>query len=147
MRVLLIEDDKSICLFLRVALEHHGYDVAEAHDGWTGMQIFHQKPFDIVITDIFMPGKAGLDVIDELREEFPATKTLAISGGGVFEMEYTLELAKALGADRYLSKPFTPEQVLEILEEFTAEIRARNITAKPSPARPEEPVAKESAAE
>ncbi len=112
-RILVIDDDETVRRFIRNSLELAGFTVEEAADGWSGMQAFYKSPSDMVVTDIFMPGKEGLDIIDEISEEFPEVKTIAISGGGLYGKEYALELAMELGAHQYLAKPFSADDILE----------------------------------
>ena len=126
-RILVIDDDMSVRRFVKHALELAGFSVEDAADGWSGMQIFHRDPFDMVITDIFMPGKEGLDIIDELTEEFPDVKTIAISGGGLYDKDYALELAIELGAHQYLAKPFTADDMLDIVYDLFEIPDPRNV--------------------
>lgn len=80
-RILMIEDDDDQRELFKMVLEQAGYDVTEAPDGKVGLQRFYQQPYELVITDIFMPEKEGLETILELKKEFPTVKTIAISGG------------------------------------------------------------------
>lgn len=63
-------------------LENVGYEIVVAADGKKGIKAFQEKPLDLVITDIFMPEKEGLETIRELKRDFPDVKIIAISGGG-----------------------------------------------------------------
>lgn len=109
--VLIIDDDTSIRLVLRTALERTGYRVAEAANGAEGMQRYRTAPTDLVITDVFMPDQDGIETIQQLREEFPEVRILAISGGAVGGTSGTLTDALLLGADATLAKPFTMDQL------------------------------------
>ena len=105
-RILVIDDDDAIRLSLKLALEDADHLVEEAADGEEGMTRFRASPADVVITDIFMPEKEGLETIDEIKRDYPQTKIIAISGGGSIGPEDYLEIAERVGADCSLSKPF-----------------------------------------
>lgn len=119
--VLIIDDDTSIRRVVRAALERAGHRVAEAGNGAEGMQRFRMAPADLVITDVFMPDQDGIETIQQLREEFPAARILAISGGSVASTSGTLRDALLLGADATLAKPFTIEQLNRIVDGMLAE--------------------------
>ncbi len=113
-RVIIIDDELSIRSLLRLLLEKSGYDVAEAQDGEEGIRIQKTQPADLIITDIFMPGKEGLETIMKLKADFPDTKIMAISGGGPFlDRDTFLQAAIILGADYALAKPFGKEDLLK----------------------------------
>ncbi len=116
-RILVIEDDNNIRLIIKMVLEKEGYAVAEACDGEEGIEKFHEHPADLVITDILMPRKDGLNTIDELLHEYPDIKIIAISGGCTIEPERYLTIAKTLGAQQILQKPFTPDTLLELVNQ------------------------------
>ena len=107
--VLIIEDDAAIRQLLRFSLEEAGYMVREAPNGRKGLHAFRQAPPDLVITDIFMPDRDGLEVIESLQRTDPTPKILAISGASG-TMDY-LKAAKAAGAVCVLRKPFTMSAV------------------------------------
>ncbi len=119
-RILVIDDDFQMREMLGVILERKGYDVKTASDGKAALQLQSKKPFDIVITDIIMPEKEGLETISELRRGYPRLKIIAISGGGQYKPEGYLELAKQLGADRVLAKPFGSWEILGAVRELSA---------------------------
>ena len=80
--ILIIDDDDQIRRVLRKTLERDGYDVADAPNGKEGIRLYRENPADLVITDIIMPEKEGIETIRELRRDFPEVKIIAISGGG-----------------------------------------------------------------
>lgn len=125
-KILIIDDEKVMRDFITKTLTPLGYSIDSVGDGWTGMQIFRRKRHDLIITDIFMPGIEGLDVIDEISSTYPGVKTIAISGGGKFEMEYTLELAKEIGADTYMAKPFSAQELIFAVNELFSEAAQDN---------------------
>ncbi len=115
--VLIIDDDEDIRFILRRALESAGYQVREASDGAAGLKRFREQRPDLVMTDIIMPEREGVETIMALRKESPETAIIAMSGGGGADY---LEMAIKLGAVRAFSKPFSLAAVVgavyEILE-------------------------------
>ncbi|EFK12179.1 response regulator receiver domain protein [delta proteobacterium NaphS2] len=115
--ILVIDDDESIRILLRTVLELEGYLVLEASDGVTGQQEYGKNPTDLVIMDLIMPGKEGIETIRDLRREFPDVKIIAVSGGGRIGAESYLKMAKGLGALRTLRKPFDRESLVKTVAE------------------------------
>ncbi len=119
--VLLIEDDDSIRKLFRVMLERDGYRVTDVANGLLGLEAHAQDPADLIITDMFMPEKEGIETIMEVRKNDADVKIIAISGGGTQGSLDYLTIAKALGAARTLPKPVTREQLLTSVREVLAE--------------------------
>jgi two-component system, chemotaxis family, chemotaxis protein CheY len=113
--ILVIEDDDHLRGLLREVLSRAGHEVHEAANGELGMRRFNANPADLVVTDIIMPDKEGLETIMELRREHPSVKIIAISGGGAKLDAQYLPTAKALGADVTIEKPFEPREVIEAI--------------------------------
>jgi CheY-like chemotaxis protein len=105
-RILIIDDEAELRLILREALEYIGYEVVEAGNGDEGLQHYRAAPPDLIITDMVMPGKGGLETIDELRRADPHVKIIAISGGNRIGHLDALDIAKQLGAQWVFRKPF-----------------------------------------
>lgn len=116
--ILAIDDDDTVRLSVRFALEDAGHEVDEAANGLTGVNRMRARQADLVITDIFMPEKEGLETIDDIRHEYPQTKIIAISGGGSMDPLEYLEIARHLGADRALFKPFDIKQLESTVNEL-----------------------------
>jgi DNA-binding response OmpR family regulator len=114
--VLVIDDDIRVRELIADTLGGEGYTVTQAIDGVEGMAKFRAEPFDLIITDLYMPEKEGLETIVELRREFPHLKILAISGAHTEQ----LRIAKLLGADRTLSKPFDIADLIEAVNGLLA---------------------------
>ena len=112
-RILLIDDDIRVLETYCQMLERAGYEVVKATGGKEGTRVFRDNPTDLVITDIVMPEKEGLETIIELRRNFPEVKIIAISGGAFLEPKDYLEMAKQFGAMRTLTKPIDQEELLE----------------------------------
>jgi CheY-like chemotaxis protein len=116
--ILVIDDEADIRVLCSRILTQAGYHVIEAEDGNVGMKLYRESRPDLIITDIIMPEKEGIETIMELRREFPAVKIIAISGGGQATTGATcLHLAKRLGAVKALAKPFSRQQLLDIVRE------------------------------
>jgi len=114
--ILIIDDEDQFRKMLRQMLERAGYEVREAADGEKGLQLFRQQPADLVITDIFMPEKEGIETIFELRRDFPDVKIIAISGGGRIGGLQSLKHAEGAGAERTLIKPFERRELLQAIQ-------------------------------
>ena len=112
-RVLIIDDDDLVRQTLRRVLESVGFQVVEAADGRQGTLLYRSDPVDLVITDLLMPVKEGFETIRELRQINADAKIIAISGGGRAGGADFLEMAKKLGADRVIAKPFRPAELVE----------------------------------
>lgn len=120
-RILVIEDDDAVRAMLKNTLEREGYDVKVATNGGEGQSIFRQYPAELIITDILMPEKEGIETIMELRRDFPDVKIMAISGGGMIASEEYLKIAKSAGALRTLPKPFRRDDLLKNIRELLEE--------------------------
>ena len=117
-RILVIEDEGDIRGLYSRILKNAGHDVIEAPDGKVGINLYRENPADLVITDIIMPEKEGIELIIELRGDFPDVKIIAVSGGGQFMASATcLSLAKGLGAVRTLTKPFSQQELVDTVRE------------------------------
>jgi len=115
--ILIIDDDDLFRAMLRQMLESEGYYVVDAPDGKVGIKLYRAKPTDLIITDILMPEKEGLQTIVELQQDFPEVKIIAISGGGCVGPDNYLKIAKMLGAQFTFEKPFQREELLEAVRE------------------------------
>ena len=120
-KVLVIDDDDDFRNMLSARLMKAGYTVLEAENGFRGLQVYRKEPVGVVITDIIMPEKEGIETIMELRERLPGLKILAVSGGFPTDREGTLADAEALGADASLAKPFSVEEFKEAVERLIQE--------------------------
>ena len=116
--ILIIDDDNQFRTMLRKMIERNGYEVIEASDGKEGINLYRKNPTDIIITDLIMPEKDGIETIQELKKDFPDIKIIAISGGGRIGPQDYLHLAKMLGAKRTLTKPIELPELLKAIEEL-----------------------------
>ena len=114
-RILVVDDDdgirKPLALFLKVC----GYEVGTAEEGFAALELFQQQPFDLVILDLIMPEKEGLETMIEMRRLQPDVKIIAISGGGRIEAGDYLKLAEQLGAVATMEKPFWQIDMLRVV--------------------------------
>ena len=111
--ILLIDDDPAIRMVFQVVLERAGYHVLTAEHGKHGLRLLEHQAVDLIIVDIFMPELDGFELIPLLRESYPASKIIAISGVSG-EGNY-LDAAKYLGAHDTLKKPFSPQALLDMV--------------------------------
>jgi len=111
-RILVIDDEELARFTLREILEAAGHEVIEASNGNEGTAFQRANPCDVVITDMIMPEKEGLETIVELKGEYPDLKIIAISGGGRTRNLDFLKLAGEFGADRIIIKPFSEEDLM-----------------------------------
>ena len=112
--ILLVEDDEQLRPLLRLVLERGGHQVQEAGNGKEALEIYLRHPTDLVVTDLVMPDKEGLETILELRRIYPDVKIIAMSGGGrTGGGKNYLELARKFGAAHILTKPFSNQEILE----------------------------------
>ena len=112
--VLVIDDDQTTRAMIGTAVEELGHQATYALDGEEGVQMIKANTYDVVFMDLAMPNKNGLIAIQEILEEFPGTKIVAVSGKDT-EM---LERAVEYGALQALTKPITPKQVQDSVEEL-----------------------------
>lgn len=112
-RVLVVDDEELIRFTLRQMLEKAGHDVVEAVNGRDALHRLEELPADLVITDIIMPEKEGLETIVELRRRRPDLKIIAISGGGRTKTSDYLDVAERLGADSAIAKPLRHQTVMD----------------------------------
>ncbi len=111
-RILIIDDEEFVLYTLRVALEAAGHVVVQASNGTDGISIREALHCDVIVTDIIMPDKDGVQTITELKELFPDQKIMAITGGGRIRSEGRLEFARKVGATTVLTKPFSDDELL-----------------------------------
>ncbi len=110
--ILVIDDDKLMCLALARILASAGYSVAQAFNGDEGLQMYRSQKFDLVITDLIMPDKEGIQIIRELRKEDSQIRIIAMSAGGRGGATDYLKWARLMGAKQCLSKPIKREDLL-----------------------------------
>lgn len=118
-KILIIEDDLRFQRMLRQMLQQTGYEVLTASDGKVGMDVYCNEPTELVITDIIMPNKDGVETIFEFHRSFPDTKIIAISGGGRGKAEDYLEsFGQAPNVKYTFQKPFVMDEMLQAVKEL-----------------------------
>ena len=118
--ILLVDDDEQLRTMLSVVLRRAGYEVQVAIDGIEASNFYRSHPADLLITDLIMPGKEGLEIIRELRKDYPQVKIIAMSGGGRTGPMNYLKVAKAFGAQEVLEKPFPHREILDAIRRVLA---------------------------
>ena len=128
-RILLVDDDDAFRKVMRLTLVEMGYTVVEARNGREALERFEQEPAELMLTDLIMPEKEGIEPLMELRAKHPAVKIIAFSGGGRMNASACLRMAKMMGADRTLAKPFSSAGLAAVLDELLGKI------SRPDPSR------------
>jgi DNA-binding response OmpR family regulator len=109
LRILVVEDEKKVASFLEKGLREEGYAVDVAHDGADGLMKALVHDYDLVLLDVLMPGKSGLEVVRELRSRERTTPVLMLTAR---DAEQDVVLGLDAGADDYLTKPFGFDELL-----------------------------------
>ena len=117
-RILIIDDEAMIRNLLVKILEREGYETVIASGGKDGIKIHRENPADLIITDLIMPKKDGLETIMELRRDFQDVKIIAMSGGVEIGSETFLQIAKTMGAIETIAKPFYRKELLKTVQEL-----------------------------
>ena len=118
-RILVVDDDDHVRLMLQRALERDSHDVLTAENGVAACELQREKPSEIVILDIIMPEKEGLETIMELRRDDPGVKVIAISGGGQLGPSRYLRLASLLGAAFAFEKPVQLDELRTAIHQLS----------------------------
>jgi len=114
--ILVADDDPSIRHLYKLILDREGHTVFLAQDGVEALSQAQQHDINVLITDIIMPKKEGIETIVEIREVNPEIKIIAISGGGRKGNQDFLRMAEMVGANYTLAKPFEPHDLLNVLK-------------------------------
>ena len=113
-RILVVDDHADIRDFITAALEAEGFEVQVAPEGEQALAMQRRRPADLVITDIFMPGKEGFETITSFKTDFPLTKIIVMSAGVIPGMKHDfLASAELLAIGATLRKPFSADQLLD----------------------------------
>jgi len=120
MLILVADDDEAVRTATAQILQDEGYEVATARDGRELLHAYRKCEADVVLCDLFMPGKDGIQAIGELLKDFPHAKIIAMSGGGYNGTLNVLQMAQHLGAKKILAKPFRRSALLELIGQVLA---------------------------
>lgn len=110
--ILIVDDEADMRMVLSRALTAAGYEVVTVGDGRQAFEVMAQRSFDLILTDILMPEKDGVQVLTEAHRKYPKAKTIAMTGGGHIPPDAYLQIAGGLGANALLKKPFDPAQLV-----------------------------------
>ncbi len=119
--ILIVDDDPQMLRLITDIVELDNHEVLQAQDGAMALTRFETQTPDLMITDILMPNKEGLELISEIRYQHPEIKIIAYSGGGASDPESYLEFARGMGADRVFSKPVPLAELREQIQLLLAE--------------------------
>lgn len=120
--ILVIDDSTSIRSFLRFMLEEAKYNVCEASNGEEGIEVYKKLgDIDLIITDIYMPQKSGLELVVELTKEYKDIKVIVLSDGGKNNFSNELGVCEALGATYFMKKDLIKDELIKLIEKIFSE--------------------------
>ena len=121
-RILLVDDTQKVRESIKDALETAGFEVDEAPDGLVAIEFLNERPYTLLITDLWMPEVDGLDLMKHLRKINPNMPVIAITGGaiGLEPPNFSIALAQSWGADAVLDKPFDNDDLVDIAKDLIA---------------------------
>lgn len=114
--ILIVDDEKALRQGLVYVLVRLGHTVHEADDGQQALRMVAEQVPDLIITDLFMPEKDGIEIVREMRSLHPQLPLIAMTGGIQGDTDTFLKMAKRLGVDATLSKPFSIQEFRAIVE-------------------------------
>jgi len=117
-KILVVDDDRQVREMIKLTLERDGFEVVEAEDGIQAMELFRAQEFDLVITDIVMPGKEGIETIMEMKGFDSEARIIAISGGGRINPEDYLSWARRFGVTQTFTKPVDRAELLAAVHQL-----------------------------
>jgi CheY-like chemotaxis protein len=130
--ILIVDDDPAIRRVTRTLVEFLGYTASEATNGHEGLKLFKTLAPDVVLLDMLMPEKDGIETLRDIREIDPVTPIIAMSGGSRIDAIVCLRFASNLGAPLVLLKPFTADELSATLElALKNRTAARNAGSRP----------------
>jgi CheY-like chemotaxis protein len=116
--IIIVDDDPTVRAIAVEFLRDGEHAIVEAADGHEALRVLKAVPIDLMVLDMLMPQKDGLETLMEARQLYPDVRILAISSGGSMDANYLLAVAKTLGADAVLSKPLTAAQFRQVVEDL-----------------------------
>ncbi|ALP53008.1 hypothetical protein Tel_07470 [Candidatus Tenderia electrophaga] len=119
--ILIVDDEAPIRTLLGKIVNKDGHEVMEAEDGVHACETYRDAEIDLIITDLVMPRKNGIEMIMELKKDRPGIKVIAISGGSGFSGQIDLlSVARLLGAKHIIKKPFTVDEIRAAVNDILA---------------------------
>lgn len=119
--ILVVDDEAPLRGVLRRGLERQGHTVSEACEGAEALRVCRNAEVNLVLLDIYMPGKEGIETIRELHRDLPDLKIVAMSGGGRCGYLDVLETARKLGAHGIFRKSAPWDELLSIVRSLLAD--------------------------
>lgn len=116
-KILVVDDEEIVRTSCSRTLVPEGYDVRLAKNGVEGLRLAAEERFDLVLTDLKMPDMDGIDVLRNIKEKWPETHVIIVTG---YQTVDTAVKAIKLGANNYIEKPFTPDALLSAVTEALA---------------------------
>ena len=113
-RVLIVDDDDHLRNLHGTALSEEGYTVSQATNGLEAVSLCQLQGFDLVIVELHLQGRNNLELIESLRQQTGTSKFIGTARIGSMQPGYSDRMAKHLGAQRVLTKPFPPEQLITV---------------------------------
>ena len=117
-RILVVDDNEDLRTTIQALLQADGFDVSVAADGEAALSQHRSRPADVVITDLFMPDKDGIETIIELKKLYPKIKIVAMSGWTSTQGSDYLQVAREIGAAVTLQKPFDPLELSRVVRDL-----------------------------
>ena len=128
-KILVVDDEENVCQSVKKILGRKGYEVSQALTVDDAVRLINEMSFDLVITDLMIPGTSGMELVQIIRDKYPELDVIMITGYASIE---TAVSATKLGASAYLPKPFTPDELTKVTEHALAQ-RMIRVKAKPAP--------------
>ncbi|MDR3593271.1 response regulator [Clostridium sp.] len=120
--ILVVEDNSSVRKFIRLILENANYNVYEASNGEEGIEVYKKLGnIDLIITDIYMPKKTGLELVIELRKENNDKNIIIFSDGGENDFSNELGICEALGATYFIKKDKIIDDLIKLVDKIFSE--------------------------
>ncbi len=117
--ILLIDDEEQVLDFLSTVIAKKGHSLDTAKDGREGLGLLRNKKYDLVVTDLFMDTQDGISTIMQMRNDFPNTPVIAISGGSWSSGTDFLAIARKMGVAYTFSKPIALTELFDAIEKLT----------------------------
>ncbi len=116
--ILIVDDEELMRKMIAKSLLRLGYRINEAGDGFEALALLEKQPFDLIIMDLIMPGKGGIETLIDLHQMYPSMKRIAISGKVETSNDSIQELAKQFNVDAVFAKPFEIFDLLKKIEQL-----------------------------
>jgi CheY-like chemotaxis protein len=120
LRILVVDDEPAVRDAVSMALRRAGHDPVAVRNGQDGLEALRDGGFDAVVTDMFMPQRDGVELIRALRSAERPVPVLAMSGGSAYGADSVLPMARMVGAQATLRKPFLPSELVAAVEAIAA---------------------------